>query len=421
MANITQIKTPDDTIYEIDAITVNSHNVNKNVPSNAVFTDTTYESKTASSGGTDISLCTTGEKYTWNNKTSNTGTVTSIATGAGLTGGSVTTTGTIKCKLKSETKSALTSAERGSTSSREYAVGLDASNNLSINVPWSNTTYSASGGLTLDGTKLKHANSITAGTIGTSSATSGSTIAVPYITYNAYGHITGGGTHTHTVSGFLPSSGGTVTGNINRKLVSTITINTSSNNGVTSSLYPYIGGIRDSADYNYGKFLGEAITDGTTGAYFEAYNKNTSGTEIKNYFMCRISKAGTRAYYVYDSSVFRSNFSCQQTLSTSATQVSKTYGTISYRKYGNVVQIRINDVRPVQLTVNSGYRPVDTTVWSPAIIAHSGGWYYGWIGIKTDGTVETQYTTSLSGGSGIVISSSTDTSDRVYANVVYNI
>ena len=30
-------------------------------------TDTTYESKTAASGGTDVSLCTTGEKYTWNN------------------------------------------------------------------------------------------------------------------------------------------------------------------------------------------------------------------------------------------------------------------------------------------------------------------------------------------------------------------
>ena len=31
-------------------------------------TDTTYESKTASIGGTDVSLVTTGEKYTWNNK-----------------------------------------------------------------------------------------------------------------------------------------------------------------------------------------------------------------------------------------------------------------------------------------------------------------------------------------------------------------
>lgn len=31
-------------------------------------TDTTYESKTAAQGGTAVSLCTTGEKYTWNNK-----------------------------------------------------------------------------------------------------------------------------------------------------------------------------------------------------------------------------------------------------------------------------------------------------------------------------------------------------------------
>ena len=31
-------------------------------------TDTTYSSKTAVSGGTDVSLVTTGEKYTWNNK-----------------------------------------------------------------------------------------------------------------------------------------------------------------------------------------------------------------------------------------------------------------------------------------------------------------------------------------------------------------
>lgn len=40
----------------------------KSVPSDAVFTDTTYESKSAVSGGTAVSLVTTGEKYTWNNK-----------------------------------------------------------------------------------------------------------------------------------------------------------------------------------------------------------------------------------------------------------------------------------------------------------------------------------------------------------------
>lgn len=46
-------------------------------------TDTTYSSLAAASGGTAVSLVTTGEKYTWNSKTSNTGTITSVKTTAG--------------------------------------------------------------------------------------------------------------------------------------------------------------------------------------------------------------------------------------------------------------------------------------------------------------------------------------------------
>ena len=42
------------------------------IGSSPKFTDTTYESKSAASGGTAVSLCTTGEKYTWNNKTDDT-------------------------------------------------------------------------------------------------------------------------------------------------------------------------------------------------------------------------------------------------------------------------------------------------------------------------------------------------------------
>ena len=42
--------------------------IGTSVPSGAKFTDTTYESKAAASGGTAVSLVTTGEKYTWNNK-----------------------------------------------------------------------------------------------------------------------------------------------------------------------------------------------------------------------------------------------------------------------------------------------------------------------------------------------------------------
>ena len=46
---------------------------------------------------------------------------------------------------------------------------------------------------------------VTAGTAGTSSATSGSTLAVPYVTVDTYGRVTGKGTHTHTITGFLTS------------------------------------------------------------------------------------------------------------------------------------------------------------------------------------------------------------------------
>ena len=62
-----------------------------------------------------------------------------------------------------------------------------------------NTTYSAGSGLSLSTTTFNHASTVTAGTAGTSSATSGISLAVPYVTYNGTGHITAAGTHTHTV------------------------------------------------------------------------------------------------------------------------------------------------------------------------------------------------------------------------------
>lgn len=74
------------------------------------------------------------------------GTVTSITTGKGLTGGTITGSGTIKCNLNSE-------ASLGTigTTSKLYAVGVDANNKLCVNVPWTsnsdNTTYAMQGQL----------------------------------------------------------------------------------------------------------------------------------------------------------------------------------------------------------------------------------------------------------------------------------
>lgn len=66
---------------------------------------------------------------------------TTYSTGVGLTSSGTT----FKANLQDETASALTAAARGSEVSREYPVGVDSVGNLSVNVPWSNTTYTASG------------------------------------------------------------------------------------------------------------------------------------------------------------------------------------------------------------------------------------------------------------------------------------
>ena len=107
-----------------------------------VITAGTYESQSAKIGdifistGSDWQLIPSGDEPS--------GTVTNVATGAGLTGGPITTSGTIKANLKSETASSLTATSKGATASREYAVGLDANSNLSVNVPWTDTHYASS-------------------------------------------------------------------------------------------------------------------------------------------------------------------------------------------------------------------------------------------------------------------------------------
>lgn len=75
--------------------------------------------------------------------TPNEGTVTSVATGAGLTGGTITTSGTIKADLVSETKLTGAATAATETSGRVYPVALDKDGKLAVNVPWTDTTYTA--------------------------------------------------------------------------------------------------------------------------------------------------------------------------------------------------------------------------------------------------------------------------------------
>lgn len=130
--------------------TINGYSIAKSVPSNAVFTDThntAYLYAGASNGSANAST-TNGNTY-------------------------------------------LIAKDGSSVSSR---VKLGSGKGISV-------TSDASGNVTIQHTHTD----ITAGTVGTSSATSGASLAVPYVTYDAQGHITSTGTHTHTITGFLTS------------------------------------------------------------------------------------------------------------------------------------------------------------------------------------------------------------------------
>ena len=89
------------------------------------------------SGTTTVKASADGKTITISSADSKTGTVTKVSTGAGLTGGDITTTGTIKANLNSET-----SLGTIGTTSKLYAVGVDANGKLAVNVPWENTTSS---------------------------------------------------------------------------------------------------------------------------------------------------------------------------------------------------------------------------------------------------------------------------------------
>ena len=110
-------------------------------------------------------------------------------------------------------------AYRYSTGSGEYfsianqnAFGAvsDGTNTIHADKPMDLLTITGQGGVTVsvgdsghsDTLTIAHSNQVSGGSgiIGTDSATSGITIAVPYANYDANGHITGKGTHTHTIS-----------------------------------------------------------------------------------------------------------------------------------------------------------------------------------------------------------------------------
>ena len=107
--------------------------------------------KTGSQGLIDIYTITFSDGTTTTFQVKNgengqgSGSVTSVDTGVGLTGGAITSSGTIKADLVSDTYSTEASEAITQTSGRQYAVNPDANGKLSVNVPWTDEgkTYTA--------------------------------------------------------------------------------------------------------------------------------------------------------------------------------------------------------------------------------------------------------------------------------------
>ena len=91
--------------------------------------DTTYSGMSAAEGKTGtnttnrvISAATLKAIIDARGYTTNTGTVTQVSTGVGLTGGPITNSGTIKAKLRSETALTRDSVAATETANRVYPV-----------------------------------------------------------------------------------------------------------------------------------------------------------------------------------------------------------------------------------------------------------------------------------------------------------
>ena len=154
-------------------------------------------------------------------------TVSAVAAGStanilAVTKNGTTSNITINNVANATTASKLGSTTVGGTTTPIYlnngtptALSYTIAKSVPANAVFTDTKYTAGTGLSLSGTTLNHASSITAGTAGTKSATSGATLAVPYVTYNASGHVTAAGTHTHTITGFAATSHNQASNTIN--------------------------------------------------------------------------------------------------------------------------------------------------------------------------------------------------------------
>lgn len=339
----------------------------------AVPPNTTYSSKSAASGGTDVSLVTTGEKYTWNNKGN--GTVTSVKVGStsySPSSGVVSLPAYPTTLPASDVSSWAKASSKPSYTASE--VGAAASSHAHGNIQNGGTLQSSdisiASGDKLIVTDASDSNKIARTSISFdgSTTTQALTKAGTWQTFNNYSHPTSAG-NKHIPSG--GSSGqilgyGGSSGTASWRSLPTVdsefsasSTNAVQNKVVTSELAALI----DDGAKNYA-YIPDYFNQSGAGYYSDIYFNIPAGDWVLSYtlttsanFAVAVTIDGSEEAY-YDNSAPYSNTRISHTLKTATSGITRfrvyfnTTGTIS-----NIMICKLSDWK-----ISQKYVPYRTTL-----------------------------------------------------------
>ena len=168
---------------------------------------------------------------------------------------------------------------------------------------------------------------------------------------------------------FVSKSGDTMSGNLiveksngeYRLKNPNVTINTTANNGVTSSQTEGVM-VKDSANNDVTRFIAVQETNGDVIAQIAAFNKKTDGTATNNYINATIKKDGTRSYAIADPAAFRTAIGLTSSTTELTTPASQIFRQFIKRQNGIVyLYLDINNFTSTTAQtigyLPDGYRP----------------------------------------------------------------
>lgn len=185
-------------------------------------------------------------------------------------------------KLGSDTAQTVAANTVTATASRSYAVQLNASGQMLVNVPWSNTTYAAGNGLTLSGTTFN----VGAGSYITVAA---DTVAVDATSANTASKVvardSSGNFSAGTITAALTGNASTAT-----TLATSRTINGISFNGSANITVPA----------TYGEYFGITNTSSTSGLGLSLYGTYSTGAPAYGIMFAGTDTFGTHGAVTAD-------------------------------------------------------------------------------------------------------------------------